>query len=530
MLTLLPEGLPPPPAAMPSPFTELEPHPLAQHAARCLQQELAAHPTWPEGKMFGVLVVADAAGRLGFVRAFSGQWEGRFHHHGYAPPLFDERARTAVEVPGERAVKALTARVEQHRAVLEPWEQQLHERLTRDASDAASLRALHRQRKAERRAARERVPADDFAARHALDQQSRADVAEWRRFEADAQAGADGLTLKVKRARRRLSALERLRSFVSRRLMERIFDTYAVPNARGQVRPLRECYLPQLPPSGAGDCAAPKLLAYAFAHRLRPLALAEFWWGPPLNGARTPGSWAKSCASKCGPLLPVMLEGLEVAVPQRFKPPQVAAAALDVVFCDERLLVIDKPAGLLSVPGTDVAVTDSALARLRERWPNAQLVHRLDMDTSGLLVAALDEEAFVSLQAQFIARTVQKRYVALLERRPPSESGTVDLPLRVDLDDRPRQLHDPVHGKLALTDYQVLRHEGGRVRVHLWPRTGRTHQLRVHAAHRLGLQAPIVGDRLYGTPGERLMLHAESLMFTHPSTGQALRLERGAPF
>ena len=227
-----------------------------------------------------------------------------------------------------------------------------------------------------------------------------------------------------------------------------------------------------------------------------------------------------------------MLEGLSVTPPRSFSPPPPPSQPLSIVFEDAWLVVLDKPEGLLSVPGKDASV-DSVLARLRARYPHATgplLVHRLDLDTSGLLVAALDARTHAALQRQFLHREVHKRYVAWVEGPVPGERGTIDLPLRVDLNDRPRQIHDPVHGKPARTEWWVLERLGGRTRVAFSPLTGRTHQLRVHAANPLGLGAPIVGDRLYGHPDARLMLHAEALTFTHPQTGERVSFERPAPF
>jgi tRNA pseudouridine32 synthase/23S rRNA pseudouridine746 synthase len=228
-----------------------------------------------------------------------------------------------------------------------------------------------------------------------------------------------------------------------------------------------------------------------------------------------------------------MLSGLEVAVPRAFAPEPFAPCELDVVHEDAWLVVVDKPAGLLSVPAKDPSLSDSVLTRLRARHPQATgllLAHRLDLDTSGLLVAALDARTHASLQRQFTHREVHKRYVAWVEGGVRGERGTIDLALRVDLADRPRQLHDPVHGKPAVTDWEVLAREPGRTRVALFPRTGRTHQLRVHAAHPLGLGTPIIGDRLYGHAAPRLHLHAEQLTFRHPGTGERVTFERPAPF
>ncbi|MCP3102894.1 pseudouridine synthase [Myxococcus sp. K15C18031901] len=420
----------------------------------------------------------------------------------------------------------------------------------RPSSDAQQLRAAERQGLApEQRGpsgvmTTERLEADPSreddarqrlaAALHSLDQESRGDKAERRRLDAAHADERQRIHPRLARLERRLRALERLRHAVSRALMRRIHDTYEVPNARGARRLLRTLFTPGEPPSGAADCAAPKLLAHAYALGLRPVALAEFWWGaPPPAGGRVSGAFYPACRDKCGPLLPFMLEGLHVAPPRIFTPPPPPARDLRVLFEDASLVIVDKPHGLLSVPGREASLSDSVLTRLRARHPRATgplLVHRLDLDTSGLLVAALDARTHAALQRQFEQRQVHKRYVAWLEGRVEAEHGRIDLPIRVDLDDRPRQIHDPVHGKPAVTEWRVLERRGARTRVAFFPHTGRTHQLRVHASHPLGLGAPIVGDRLYGREDERLMLHAESLTFEHPETGRPVTFECPAPF
>lgn len=540
--------------AFPSPFDELGPHALAHRAAEAMQAELRAGfiaPGIPSatlhgpegGKMFGVLVVQRPDGRIGFLRSFSGMLAGQWELPGFVPPLFDREARTRVEPAGEAVVKGLFARAEALDTSPELVSlRTAHEaQKVRHAEEREAMRARHEQRKQRRHALRAGLTAPgsltDAASRealHALDQESRGDKAERRRLDAAQDEERRALEPKRARLERRLQALERLRRIVCRALMKRIHDTYEVPNARGERRPLRALFAPGEPPSGAADCAAPKLLAHAFTHGLRPLALAEFWWGaPPSSGGRVSGAFYAACRDKCAPLLPFMLEGLRVSAPRAFSPPALVNGELSIVFEDAWLIVVDKPSGLLSVPGKDTSVTDSVLARLRARHPRAEgplLVHRLDLDTSGLLVAALDSRTHAALQRQFLHRGVQKRYVAWLEGAVRGEEGTIDFPMRVDLDDRPRQIHDPVHGKPAVTRWRVLERRGERTRVALFPLTGRTHQLRVHAAHPLGLGAPIVGDRLYGHPDDRLMLHAESLSFLHPETGQRVSFERPAPF
>ncbi len=335
-----------------------------------------------------------------------------------------------------------------------------------------------------------------------------------------------------------LRALDDARSARSRQLLPLIQDTYHLTNALGEVRPLREVFAPTLPPGGAGDCAAPKLMAEAYRRQLRPLALAEVWFGaPPRSGDRRSGSFYPACHGKCGPILAHMLRGLPADAPPVFGASPIDASEPIVLHEDAHLLVVHKPAGLLSVPGRSGQLQDCVASRLRARYPDAtgqMVVHRLDLDTSGLLLAAKDAPTFSSLQRLFSLRAVTKRYVAVVDGDVRSDAGLIELPLRTDIDDRPRQIHDPVHGKPAVTSWQVLERHDRRTRLALTPHTGRTHQLRVHCAHPQGLDAPISGDRLYGRVapdhGERLLLHAEHLSFVHPVSGLLLSIDSAAAF
>ncbi|MBC7843893.1 MAG: RluA family pseudouridine synthase [Gemmatimonadaceae bacterium] len=335
-----------------------------------------------------------------------------------------------------------------------------------------------------------------------------------------------------------VTLLDAARRARSRELLPLIQQTYRLANARGDVRTVRELFAPAEPPGGAGDCAAPKLLAQAYRTDMIPIALAEWWLGaPPRTGDRRAGSFYPACHGKCAPILAHMLQGLPADPHPVFGAEPIAADEPRVIFEDEHLLVIDKPSGLLSVPGRSGLLQDSVVTRLRARYPGAtgqMVVHRLDLDTSGIMLAAKNLPTFVALQRCFALRDVAKRYVAWLDGTVAGDHGVIHLPLRVDIDDRPRQIHDPVHGKDASTSWEVLERTNGRTRVALTPHTGRTHQLRVHAAHPEGLDAPIVGDRLYGRAapedGVRLMLHAERVSFVHPHTGAQLTVERPAPF
>jgi tRNA pseudouridine32 synthase/23S rRNA pseudouridine746 synthase len=342
----------------------------------------------------------------------------------------------------------------------------------------------------------------------------------------------------ARRTQQALRAFDEARTMRSRELMRGIQDSYRFRSARGEQRSLRSLFEPAEPPAGAGDCAAPKLLAHAYRLGMHPLALAEFWWGaPPRISDRRAGVFYAACRGKCFPILTHMLDGLPVDPPPLFGADAIDPSEPRTVYEDEHLLVVNKPSGLLSVPGRSAQLQDSVASRLKARYPDApelMLAHRLDLDTSGLLLVAKDRAIGSALQRLFSLREVDKRYVAWLDGDVAGDRGRIELALRVDIDDRPRNIHDPVHGKPAETEWEVLARDGGRTLVHFTPHTGRTHQLRVHAAHPLGLDAPIVGDRLYGrTPprdGERLHLHAERLAFVHPVTGAVVRVVQPAPF
>lgn len=332
------------------------------------------------------------------------------------------------------------------------------------------------------------------------------------------------------RCQRLAAALKAERRRRSEVLQSWLFCQYRPLNALGETTDLTHIFRRHsgtLPPAGAGDCCAPKLLQAAYKSGMRPVCMAEFWIGPPA-GLRQEGSYYPACRSKCLPILTFMLRGLDVeANPHE----QKETRRHIIIYEDADIIVLVKPAGMLSVPGN--IARRSLLDILRDDHPEADcpmIVHRLDMATSGLMVAAKTMTAYHDLQRQFTAHTVEKRYTALLEGRPRGEAGTIDLPLRPDIDDRPRQMVDSVYGKRAVSHWRVKEYLGGRTLVELQPVTGRTHQLRVHAAHQLGLGCPIVGDELYGTPAARLCLHASHLAFRHPISGQPMTFDSPADF
>ncbi len=491
----------------PTPFDRSAVHPLARRAAMELIDTLQSHHAhaWRlhdpgNGKMFGVLVVAAPDGSVGYLRGFSGMVDGQWEIDGWVPPTFDRSVRDKVWIPGETEMLNFAAR----RATL---------------LAAMSVRA----------------DADTHTHAH-TNAHTHTDAHAHTDAHTVANTAAD--TAETRRITTQLRTLDETRTARSRTLMRQIQDSYHFLSARGDVRSLRALFAPAEPPGGAGDCAAPKLLAHAYLLGLRPLALAEFWWGAPSpTGDRRAGVFYAACRGKCLPILTHMLDGLPVDPPPLFGSAAIDPAEPAVVYEDEQLLVVNKPHGLLTVPGRSALLHDSVVTRLRVRYPHATgplVVHRLDLDTSGVLLVAKDRDTASALQRLFSLRAIDKQYVAWLNGHVAADHGHITLPMRVDIDDRPRQIHDPVHGKPTHTEWRVIEREHGRTRVRFAPRTGRTHQLRVHAAHAQGLDAPIVGDRLYGRTAphddERLHLHAERLAFVHPTTGAALVVEQPAPF
>jgi tRNA pseudouridine32 synthase/23S rRNA pseudouridine746 synthase len=313
-------------------------------------------------------------------------------------------------------------------------------------------------------------------------------------------------------------------------LQQKLFQQYSFLNQNGETKSLGAIF-DNNPPASAGECAAPKLLHHAFQHQLQPIALAEFWWGQsPKSEIRKHGHFYPACTGKCKPILAHMLVGLNVDDNPLLQNP-AENKELTFLYDDAYLSVVHKPAEFLSVPGK--AIRDSVYTRYQARFPEATgplIVHRLDMSTSGILLLAKSTEVYLQLQAQFMKRTVQKRYMALLNGTIDQDRGVINLPLRVDLDNRPNQLVCYQHGKPAKTLWEVVERREHTTLVHFYPITGRTHQLRVHAAHTEGLNAPIVGDDLYGTKADRLYLHAERIRFWHPVLGKEMEVVDGVGF
>ena len=325
---------------------------------------------------------------------------------------------------------------------------------------------------------------------------------------------------------------------MSQELQTWLFHQYQLLNARGETKDLVDVWQDYhcstrirskypLPPGGTGDCCAPKLLQYAYKEGLKPICMAEFWWGEsPKNLIRHHEQFYPACRGKCLPVLTWMLQGLEVAP----NPEENRSTPLEpeVVYVDEVVVVVNKPSGMLSMPGRQT--TYSVATWAQERWPGSMVAHRLDMSTSGIILVAKTEEAYHALQEQFTERVVKKKYLAIVEGKPQEEHGVINLPLSSDPLNRPCQVVDHEHGKQAITEYRVLATAQGYTLLALWPHTGRTHQLRMHCAHHEGLDCPILGDELYGRKAERLYLQAQAITFVHPVTNKRMHFELPYPF
>jgi tRNA pseudouridine32 synthase/23S rRNA pseudouridine746 synthase len=501
---------------------------LAKAIARGLMAQLAPAP---EGKMYGVLLVQDQHGQPWVLKAFSGLWRGQRQVPGWVPPI-PGRDRVALQ---EAETLHQLQEIKERLLTLQhlPERQTLAQLVEEIAQQRQALREQHQRRKQHRAQQRQILQAtvSGDALRQALedlDQQSRRAKAELRALKQRHSEALAPLQQQIEAANQEISALKRQRQAISQRLQAQLHQAYTLTNFAGEAWAIQDLATQGNLPTGTGNCCAPKLLHAAAHQGLRPLALAEFWWGPA-QGDKQPGQFYGACAERCQPIMGFLLSGLSAV-----SPPSPVSLDVPRLYEDDQLVVINKPAGLLSVPGRYGDRQDSVLTRLQLTDPDAWLkpVHRLDQDTSGVLVLARTATAHRHLSRQFQHRQVRKTYEALLEGVPPAPQGLIDLPLWGDPDHRPRQVVDWQRGKPSQTQYQVVVTQGNTSRVMLQPLTGRTHQLRLHAAHPQGLNAPIRGDRLYGspTPGQRLCLHARQLGFTHPQNQTWLEFQAPVPF
>ncbi|MCF2577824.1 MAG: pseudouridine synthase [Prevotella sp.] len=533
-----------------------EPHPLCRLAAAEVEHHIVESGVWQGetscGKMFGVLVVRYELGvrnyelgvrscELGFIAAYSGLLAGRNDWAYFVPPVFDAQQPDGHFKVTERSISDINREIDCIRHSDEYKRVKAEEAALRQK--AADRIAAMKQHIASAKAERDRRRSDAQAGLvHISEAETAAMTRESQTLKADLRRLKQRLDMELSAAHaltfqydERIAALRQRRRSMSDELQRWLFMQYRMLNARGEERNLIDIFSTTthgIPPAGAGDCCAPKLLQYAYSHGLQPVCMAEFWWGEsPRQEIRHHLSYYPACRSKCLPILTHMLQGLDV------EPNPLTATAseeLKIVYEDDAICVVDKPAGMLSVPGKDNV--ESVESIMRQRWHqydgNPIMVHRLDRDTSGLMVVARTLEAYHSLQQQFACRTAAKRYEAVLDGVPALQQGTISLPLMPDITDRPRQRVDMEHGKPSVTTYRVVSTQNHRTLVWLFPHTGRTHQLRVHCAHPLGLATPILGDPLYGrgTAAPRMYLNAAELEITHPVTGRRMQWKSESAF
>lgn len=523
------------PKCFPSPFDNT-PHPAARIAAEHLQSrlpELARRHDFPGdgGKMFGVLVVRRHSGQYGYLAGYSGMLAEKWCHDQFVPPIFDQPSREQILSSGERELEQFSDAIDSMSASREL--RVLKRLLARAQRQAQNQLAALKHRNSERKRVRHEIRrSGDGSTEAMLALQSSDDRRELRALgktlEDRVQRSRDAWLS----ARRRIEDLRQQRRELSRRLQSQLFEGYKLCAADGDRAVMNKLFSDGLPPGGAGDCAAAKLLHYANVRALELVCMAEFWWEPggTQRGLRRHRCYYPACKSKCGPLMPFLLKGLVVAPAAQLLVPEFDPCEPGIIYEDDDIIAVSKPAGMLSVPGK--SHSDSVEQRLAGRHGSTgqrMLIHRLDQATSGLLLAAKNRRAHKSLHKQFENRQISKRYVAVLDGVLARADGQIDMPLRVDLEDRPRQLVCYEHGRQASTGYEVVGRTDSTTRVHFYPFSGRTHQLRVHAAHPDGLGAPIVGDELYGKSATRLLLHAEYLRFRHPD-GNMMELHDKPPF
>lgn len=528
-------------------------HELSKIAAQELQS-LIESQTWEHnfglqadqkglviGKMFGILVVENDQGEIGYLAGFSGKLAESNHHNGFVPPVFDMLEEDGFFKTGEIRLNQLNKEIEQ----LENSEEYKGLKLKLETVQIESqnkisdLKARNKRNKEDRKIKRIQnqslLSEKDFNAfEEELKKQSIHESYELKKLNKECRENISDAKEKLENFKAEIKLRKEERKEKSNRLQQQLFDQYHFLNAHLESKSVLRIFNEigeKIPPAGSGECAAPKLLQYAYLKEYKPIALAEFWWGAsPKSEIRKHKNFYPSCRSKCEPILGHMLQGLNVEQNPMLQNP-AEGKEIEVIFEDDFLAVINKPEEFLSVPGKNI--TDSVQTRMEEKYPESKghlIVHRLDMSTSGLMLIAKTKRAHEKLQKQFLKKTIKKRYVSLLEGKVKKPIGIIELPLRVDLDNRPQQLVCYEHGKPAKTEYEVISIEGNQTRIRFYPITGRTHQLRVHAAHSDGLNCPIVGDDLYGNRGERLCLHAERIEFVHPVSKDVMVFQVEAGF
>ena len=522
-----------------------EPHLLSKIAVSELQEYLELQTDFdhnfglhsiqnnvPVGKMFGVLVVRNKQNEIGYLAAFSGKLADKSLPNKFVPPVFNMRTSGSFYLKGEAEIDEINNQLtilkkDKTYITLNKSVKKLNKRITEDLRiQRQKMKVQKSERKVRKNNSVSSLNDVDFKKlSKKIEQESYNDQFFYKELKEYYNSKIKKIDDELSFFKNKITSLKKERKEKSNSLQQTLFSKYSFTNQQKEFKNLLDIFdNPAIkPPAGSGECSAPKLLQYAFTNNLKPISMAEFWWGISPNSAiRKHKNFYPACQSRCKPILTHMLTGVKMEknlLLENLHEKQ----KLPIIYEDDVLIVVNKPAEFLSVPGKEIK--DSVYSRIKEKYPNATgplIVHRLDMSTSGILVLTKTKEANKILQSQFINRTIQKRYVALLDGVLNKKSGKITLPLRVDLDDRPKQLVDYKYGKSTETNWEVIKKENGKTRVYFYPITGRTHQLRVHAAHKDGLNTPIIGDDLYGKKMDRLHLHAEYIEFLHPITKEKI--------
>ena len=531
-----------------------DPHPIAKLACQEVQEYLenqtdfehnfglnSSDSSTPIGKMFGVLVVRNEKNEIGYLAAVSGKLANTNQHKIFVPPIFDMLNKNGFFLDQEERLNEINRELETletDKKYIDLKENLSHFEINsklKIEEGKALLKANKIDRKKQRETILPTLKKDNITFfEEDLIKQSLRDKYEFRKLNEEIETKKNRLINQINEFENEINSLKEERKLKSNSLQNQLFEQYQLINKFNLKKGLKEIFEQtafQQPPAAAGECAAPKLFQFAFQHNLEPICMAEFWWGDsPKSEVRKHQHFYPACTGKCEPILGHMLEGITLDDNPLLKQ-NSTVEKLEIIYQDNDLVVINKPEEFLSVPG--IEIKDSVYLRFKQEFPKATgpiVVHRLDMATSGILVLALNKESHKNLQQQFTKRTVSKRYIALLNGNIETNDGVIDLPLRVDLDDRPRQMVCYEHGKSARTRYEVIKRKDNKTLVYFYPITGRTHQLRMHASHRLGLNTAIVGDDLYGTKANRLHLHAESIEFMHPKTKEIMKFQVDANF
>ncbi|NPD45592.1 MULTISPECIES: pseudouridine synthase [unclassified Lentimicrobium] len=531
-----------------------EPHPLCKLAANEVQYYLETQSDFEHnfgmdsskkgmviGKMFGVLVVKNQKNELGYITAVSGKLAEKNQHKKFVPPVYDMLTKDSYFLQEEGILNRINIELENLEKGSEY--QKLLAQVKAEKKKAAidiqekkeALKFEKKERNLRRVKAQLELSEEAYATfEEALNKESLEAKYFFNNVNRYWEHTLKALQEKLSVFSNQITILKDQRKAKSAALQDYLFEQYQFLNSKKEIKNLSELFVEtaeQNIPAGSGECAAPKLLQYAFLNELKPIAMAEFWWGKsPSKEIRKHQQFYPACQGKCKPILKHMLDGIEMDTNPMLVNPAIGKE-LETIFEDEHLIVVYKPEEFLSVPG--IHIQDSVYTRIKQQVKDVSgpiIVHRLDMSTSGLLVLAKNKKAHKDLQSQFISKTVEKRYTALLDGIVNDDAGVISLPLRGDLDDRPRQLVCFEHGKPAETKWEVIERKNGKTKIHFYPISGRTHQLRVHASHVLGLNIPIIGDDLYGKKSNRLYLHADTLEFSHPLTKQKMMFHKEAGF